>query len=85
MENDVIEEMINALYYDARVEAERLGEMFNSENYKWELGSDIIIKLHLMKYQLMYKGYTTEMVLRDIVVTINYNNPNVIKLWKEVK
>lgn len=87
-ESENILRTLNRLTYEAEYEDEKIG---HKSNLKFELGINIVHELQLESMVRYYEeiGFNPKInqktSLVGIPVEINYDEPDMIKLWKEVK
>lgn len=73
--------VIRKIIYDKYILARANDEIFNFEDYEWEIGA-------MLAYQIprLCERSDDEMVtIYGIRVRLNHYNPNKIELWRKVK
>ena len=78
---------LNRLVYKAEYENEKNGYV---ADLKFELGVEVVTELHLECMHYIKQSFPNpkrdeKIEIMGIPVEINYQNPRIIRLWKEVK
>lgn len=72
---------LKILYYTLR---EMRGLMYKSQDYKWVLGTKVIQELKLRNRFTIVSEIEEPIYLFDIVVEIDYRNPNNVQLFEDI-
>lgn len=72
---------LKILYYTLR---EMRGLSYNSREYKWLLGTKVIQELKLRNRFTIVSEIEEPIYLFDIVVEIDYRNPNNVQLFEDI-
>lgn len=83
-EGQTMDEMLKRLkilYYTLR---EMRGRSYNSREYKWLLGTKVIQELKLRNRFTIVSEIEEPIYLFDIVVEIDYRNPNNVQLFEDI-